>query len=133
MTVKTGCFLRAAGIVTGGEAGRMAGDTAAMLQFAASALPQAGYAPYYMYRQSRCIGNLENVGWAKEGFGSLYNIFMMEELHTVLACGAGAVTKLKRDGVNEIERIFNFKYPYEYISRFADVLTRKDGIYDFYG
>ena len=72
------------------------------------------------------------MGWAKPGFGSLYNVFMMEELHTVLACGAGAVTKLKEDGVNHIERIFNFKYPYEYISRFTEVLERKDKIFEFY-
>ena len=109
------------------------GDTGAMLELAARRLTESGYSPYYMYRQSRCIGNLENVGWAKEGFGSLYNIFMMEELHTVLACGAGAVTKLKRDGVNDIDRIFNYKYPYEYIGRFEDVLSRKERIYSFYG
>ncbi len=109
------------------------GDTGAMLELAARRLTESGYSPYYMYRQSRCIGNLENVGWAKEGFGSLYNIFMMEELHTVLACGAGAVTKLKRDGVNDIDRIFNYKYPYEYIGRFEDVLARKVQIYSFYG
>ena len=132
ITVHTLALKHAADLVTEKREIRPS-DTGAMLELVASRLPENGYTPYYMYRQSRCIGNLENVGWAKEGFGSLYNIFMMEELHTVLACGAGAVTKLKRDGVNEIERIFNFKYPYEYISRFADVLTRKDGIYDFYG
>ncbi|MBR1810567.1 MAG: coproporphyrinogen dehydrogenase HemZ [Clostridia bacterium] len=110
----------------------VAADTCAMLDHAAERLTASGYQPYYMYRQSRCIGNLENVGWAKPGFGSLYNVFMMEELHTVLACGAGAVTKLKEDGVNHIERIFNFKYPYEYISRFTEVLERKDKIFEFY-
>ncbi|MBQ6020208.1 MAG: coproporphyrinogen dehydrogenase HemZ, partial [Clostridia bacterium] len=108
------------------------GDTGAMLDLAARRLTESGYSPYYMYRQSRCIGNLENVGWAKPGFGSLYNVFMMEELHTVLACGAGAVSKLKRDGVNDIDRIFNYKYPYEYIDRFEDVLARKERIFAFY-
>ena len=46
---------------------------------------------------------------------------MMEEVHTVLAAGAGAVTKLKDPGSNNVERIFNFKYPYEYINRFDEL------------
>ncbi len=131
ITVHTLALKHAADLVTGNREIRPS-DTGAMLDLTGERLPAQGYSPYYMYRQSRCIGNLENVGWAKEGFGSLYNVFMMEELHTVLACGAGAVTKLKRDGVNEIDRIFNFKYPYEYIGRFEDVLKRKDGIRLFY-
>ena len=107
-------------------------DTAAMLAYAQKQLPAFAYEPYYMYRQSRCVGNLENVGWAQRGSECLYNVFMMEEIHTVLSCGGGAVTKLKQDSVNNIERIFNFKYPYEYIDRFAEILARKDKIFAFY-
>ena len=107
-------------------------NTAAMLDAAQQVLTERGYIPYYMYRQSRSIGNLENVGWAKKGAECIYNIFMMEEIHTVLSCGAGAVTKCRQDGVNNIERIFNFKYPYEYIDRFSQILARKDKILDFY-
>ena len=58
---------------------------------------------------------------------------MMEEIHTVLAAGGGAVTKLKSQEDGRIERIFNFKYPYEYISRFDELLERKKYIYEFYG
>lgn len=48
-----------------------------------------------MYRQGKSLGNLENVGWCKNGYDCLYNVFMMDETHTVLAVGAGAVIKLK--------------------------------------
>ncbi|MDR1927031.1 MAG: coproporphyrinogen dehydrogenase HemZ, partial [Oscillospiraceae bacterium] len=69
-----------------------------MLAKAAGRLPEAGYQPYYMYRQSRSLGNLENLGWCLPGRECRYNIDMMEESHSVLACGAGAVTKLKAPG-----------------------------------
>ena len=104
-----------------------------MLAFANSTLRENGYSPYYMYRQSKALGNLENVGWSKSGFECLYNVFMMDETHTVLAAGAGAVTKLKDQKSGHIERIYNYKYPYEYINNFDEVLSRIDGIYTFYG
>lgn len=80
----------------------------------------AGYRPYYMYRQKNTVGNLENVGYALPGHEGLYNVFMMEELHSIFAAGAGAVTKLVRrrtpeEGNSLIERIFTPKYPYEYL------------------
>ena len=80
----------------------------------------AGYKPYYMYRQKNTVGNLENVGFSVEGHEGLYNIFMMEETQTIFAVGAGAVTKLVRSNASDsnvrIERIFNAKYPYEYLN-----------------
>ena len=91
------------------------------------------YHPYYMYRQSKSAGSLENVGWAKTGTECIYNIFMMEECHTILSCGGGAVTKLKAPNGDEIERIFNFKYPFEYISGFEELVERKKRITEFYG
>lgn len=103
-----------------------------MIDYANTSLIDAGYVPYYMYRQSRCVGNLENVGWCLPGKECLYNIYMMEEIHTVLAVGAGAVTKLKQPNGTYIERIFNFKYPYEYNSRFEELLERKKRITEFY-
>ena len=92
-----------------------------MLEYASSALTGGGYSPYYMYRQSKCVGNLENVGWCKSGKECLYNVFMMEECHTVLAVGAGAVTKLCEPGTTNVERIFNYKYPWG-ISVFVDLI-----------
>ncbi|MDP4120622.1 MAG: coproporphyrinogen dehydrogenase HemZ [Bacillota bacterium] len=102
-----------------------------MMAFAQDKLKNM-YIPYYLYRQSRMVGNLENIGFSKPGFESFYNIFVMDETHTILACGAGGVTKLKEFGTSRLERIFNFKYPYEYISRFDEIQNRKSGIMDFY-
>ena len=103
-----------------------------MVDHANRTLCENGYLPYYLYRQSRCVDNLENVGWCLPGHECLYNVYMMEELHTVLAVGAGAVTRLKAPGENYIERIFNFKYPYEYNSRFDELLKRKQRVGEFY-
>lgn len=103
-----------------------------MLDYAWKLLDEKGYSPYYMYRQSKCVGNLENVGWCKNGTRGLYNVFMMEECHTVLAAGAGGVTKLCEPGGTKVERIFNYKYPYEYISGFDKISERKNGIKSFY-
>ncbi len=114
-----------AGVSGGNEAKKM-------LEYASERLYGSGYAPYYMYRQSKCVGNLENVGWQKNGTECLYNVFMMEECHTVLAVGAGGVTKLCEPGTNNVERIFYFIYPYEYISGFDKITERKNGIKSFY-
>ncbi len=95
-----------------------------------------GYKPYYMYRQKNTVGNLENVGFALPGTEGLYNIFMMEEVHTILAAGAGAVTKLvdyalPGEGTMKIERIFNHKYPYEYLKE-EETGKTFERIRDFY-
>ena len=103
-----------------------------MVALSTEDLPKAGYRPYYLYRQSRTAGNQENVGWSKPGHEGLYNVYIMDETHTILGCGAGAVTKLKQPGTDYLERIFNFKFPYEYNSRFQEMLNRKAGIQEFY-
>ena len=103
-----------------------------MVDYAGQTLHGAGYYPYYMYRQSKSLGNLENVGWCKPGYDCLYNVYMMDETHTVLAVGAGAVTKLRGQNSGMIERIYNYKYPYEYIRDFDTLLERKKRIPGFY-
>lgn len=90
-----------------------------------------GYRPYYMYRQKNTAGNLENVGYALDGTECLYNLYMMDELHTVLGIGAGAVTKLV-DLDGNIERIFLPKYPYEYIDRHDGIILRMKRMTEFY-
>lgn len=100
--------------------------------YCAAALPQNGYEPYYLYRQSRMVGNLENVGWSKIGGECLYNVFIMDETHTILGCGAGATTKLKQPNGQYIERIFNYKYSYEYLNGFDEIIKRKDRVKMFY-
>lgn len=103
-----------------------------MVEYAESKLKAAGILPYYMYRQSKTVGNLENVGYAKKGYEGLYNVYIMDETHTILACGASAVTKLKSVNDGQIERIFNYKYPYEYISLFKEMIERKKRVEEFY-
>ncbi|MFR5877011.1 MAG: coproporphyrinogen dehydrogenase HemZ [Eubacterium sp.] len=103
-----------------------------MINYSYEALKNGGYYPYYMYRQSKSLGNLENVGWCRKGYDCLYNVYMMDETHTVFAAGAGAVTKLKNQSTGHIERIYNYKYPYEYIDNFDEMLKRKQRILDFY-
>ncbi len=134
ITVHTLSLKRASNLGTQNtQVERAAGKSAdEMLGYAYRTLTQSGYQPYYMYRQSKTLGNLENTGYAKTGFECIYNIFMMEECHTVFAVGAGAVTKLKAPHGKEIERIFNYKYPYEYISGFEEILKRKQAILPFY-
>lgn len=107
-------------------------DAGKMVSFARNTLEKHGFLPYYMYRQSKTVGNLENVGYAKPGTECLYNVYTMDETHTILACGASAVSKLRQPHGSYIERIFNFKYPYEYISRFNELLERKKGVISFY-
>lgn len=103
-----------------------------MIDYSNEKLTQCAYLPYYLYRQSRMTGNLENTGWSKKGSEGLYNVYVMDETHTVLACGAGAVTKLKRYNSEQLVRIFNHKYPYEYNTRFDELMKRKDAIKEFY-
>ncbi len=103
-----------------------------MVDFAHDKLTENGISPYYMYRQSKTVGNLENVGYAKSGFECLYNVYIMDETHSILACGASAVTKLREPEGDYIQRIFNFKYPYEYIDRFDELMERKRAITTFY-
>ncbi|MBQ9461220.1 MAG: coproporphyrinogen dehydrogenase HemZ [Clostridia bacterium] len=105
---------------------------AGMLRYCEKKLASEGYHPYYLYRQTRMEGNLENVGWSKDGFDGLYNVFVMDETHTILGVGAGAVTKLKKPGSEQLERIFNYKYPYEYINGFETLLSRKERVKTFY-
>jgi oxygen-independent coproporphyrinogen-3 oxidase len=108
----------------GGEAPGQNPGAAEMQRHAAERLREAGYAPYYLYRQKPAVENLENVGYAKPGFEAAYNIYSMDDAHNILAAGAGAVSKLVC-GDGKIKRVFNHKYPYEYISRFNEILSRK--------
>ncbi len=132
ITVHTLSMKRSSDMVTGNGASDICRETEKMLTFAGKLLRENGYFPYYMYRQSKTVGNLENVGWCRKDRPCLYNIYMMDEIHTVLSAGAGSVTKLVRFGEDSIERIYNFKYPYEYISDFQIMLQRKDEIRRFY-
>lgn len=104
-----------------------------MVEYATKTLLEKGYLPYYLYKQKNMLDNLENIGWAKRGHESLYNIFIMEEKQTILAVGAGGSTKLVDLKNSKIERVYNYKLPLEYIRRFDIMLERKSEIERFYG
>jgi oxygen-independent coproporphyrinogen-3 oxidase len=103
-----------------------------MLDTADSALFAAGYRPYYLYRQKYISGGFENVGWAKPGAESLYNICIMEELCSILAMGGGGSTKLVAPASGRIERIYDPKYPLEYIKHADKFRDDKKKIDEFY-
>lgn len=92
-------------------------EVAQMLDYAGPALRGAGFGPYYLYRQKYMSGSFENVGWCRPGGTGWYNIYIMEELHSILSLGAGGSTKMVDPARNRIERAFNLKYPQEYIQR----------------
>ena len=103
-------------------------QAAAMMDLSIRTLAEAGFVPYYLYRQTRMAGNLENTGWAQPGSVCRYNIYTMDESGTVIACGAGGVTKIKDPYSDALQRVFNLKLPLEYINRHAEILERKDGM-----
>ena len=127
LTLKRASFLRET------ESELFSPDAPEMVDFAQEYLTGRGYVPYYMYRQKGTVDSLENTGYAIPGTECLYNLFIMDELQSIVACGAGAVTKLRNAQSNLIERIFDLKYPQEYLDRFGEMLSRKDRIRSFYG
>ena len=106
-------------------------DVSVMLEYASRRLRESGFRPYYLYRQKFTSGGFENTGWCLPGFEGLYNICMMEELCSVFALGGGAVTKLVSPG-GRIERIFNAKYPREYILQSDKITDKIEKIMGFY-
>lgn len=132
VTVHTFCVKKSAEIlrmnshvysVRGGDAGKC-------VDYSQIKLQQTGYIPYYMYRQKNTVGNYENVGFSLEGHEGLYNIYMMEEIHSVFAAGAGAVTKLVDNtgaygSEGNIERFFCHKYPYEYLEEDKNIMLER--------
>ncbi len=115
------------------EAEAMLGQNVDMMnEYAYRRFTEAGYYPYYMYRQKGTVEGLENTGFCKPGKEGIYNVFIMDETHSILATGAGGVTKLRDPHGSKIERIFNFKFPYEYIDRFDLMNERKRQVIDFY-
>ena len=98
---------------------------AEMMTLADQELRKHGLSPYYMYRQKKMIGHLENVGYAKIGHESLYNMRIMEERHSIVACGAGAISKLCEPKENRFERVANFKGLEDYLERFDEILAKK--------
>lgn len=131
VTVHTLTLKRASNIVIRDE--DSAYPDAALMLLENERLLKAGYEPYYMYRQKATLQNLENTGFSKPTFAGLYNVHIMEETQTILSCGAGGSTKLVAPHIGLIERVFNYKYPRDYIQNFAILMEKKQKIEEFYG
>ena len=107
-------------------------EVAQMLDYANPTLRAAEFAPYYLYRQKYMSGSFENVGWCKSGGTGWYNIYIMEELHSILSLGAGGSTKMVDSAHDRIERVFNLKFPQEYIQRPEKIAENQRAFRAFY-
>ena len=100
-----------------------------MVNYANSTLRGLSYKPYYLYRQKYMSGSFENVGWSRDGLDCLYNIYMMEEVHTILSLGGGGMNKVNfPDG--SLQRFHNPKFPEQYIQQIDDVLRQKEELFN---
>lgn len=107
-------------------------DVTAMVSYAGKTLRGLGYRPYYLYRQKYMSGSFENVGWSRDGLDCLYNIYMMEELHTILSLGGGGMNKVNLpDG--SLRRFHNPKFPEQYIEMLDAVLRQKEELFALMG
>ena len=129
VTVHTMYLKRAARLISDFEKLRFATDMDSMVQYSYDYLTDKGYNPYYLYKQKNTLGNLENVGFSKSGHESLYNIYIMEEIQTVLAMGGGASTKMVKG--DRIERVFNPKEAADYITRIDEIIEKKRNALNF--
>ena len=103
-----------------------------MVAYANDKLRTLGYKPYYLYRQKYMSGSFENVGWSRDGLDCLYNIYMMEEVHTILSLGGGGMNKVNfPDG--SLKRFHNPKFPEQYIEMIDSVLEQKKELFELMG
>ena len=108
----------------------MSGDTVQeMVEYAHERLASAGYQPYYLYRQKYMAGNLENVGYAKQGKACVYNIDVMEEIAQNVACGANAISKRVYNGGERIERVASPKDVITYLNKIEQIKQEKGKLF----
>ena len=104
-------------------------EVAQMVEYANKVLTETGYKPYYLYRQKYMSGSFENVGWSRDGQDCLYNIYMMEELHSIVSLGGGGMNKVNLpDGT--LQRFHNPKFPEQYIELLPQVLQDKEKLFE---
>lgn len=101
-------------------------NTQDMIDMTARYAREMGMNPYYLYRQKNMAGNFENVGYSAPGKECIYNILIMEEKQTIMACGAGTTTKVLYPAENRLERAENVKDVEQYIDRIDEMLMRKE-------
>ena len=109
-------------------------NTADHIALTSKVAEEMGLSPYYLYRQKNMAGNFENVGYAAPGKAGVYNVLIMEEKQSIVACGAGASTKRvwvqpNPDGTHRIERAENVKDVAQYIARIDEMIERKSRLF----
>ena len=129
ITVHTLALKKGADLFENRESLSHADQVARMVDYANEKLRNLGYKPYYLYRQKYMSGSFENVGWSKNGLDCLYNIYMMEEVHTILSLGGGGMNKVNLpDG--SLQRFHNPKFPEQYIDQLSQVLMDKQKLFE---
>ena len=126
ITVHTLALKKGSALMERGGSLPSGAEVAEMLDFSREILIQRGYRPYYLYRQKNIPGNLENVGFSKKGKECLYNILIMEELHDIIAVGAGTSSKIVHQEDHQVDRIENLKDIKQYITRIDEIIHRKE-------
>ena len=130
ITVHTLALKKGADLFEKREGLSTAQQVTAMVDYANAAMRALGYKPYYLYRQKYMSGSFENVGWSRDNLDCLYNIYMMEEVHTILSLGGGGMNKVNLpDG--RLQRFHNPKFPEQYIQMLPEVLRQKEELFAY--
>ena len=128
ITVHTLALKKGADLFEKREGLSTAEEVSRMVDYSGAALRNLSYKPYYLYRQKYMSGSFENVGWSREGLDCLYNIYMMEELHTIVSLGGGGMNKVNLpDGT--LQRFHNPKFPEQYIEMIDSVCRQKEELF----
>ena len=128
ITVHTLALKKGADLFEKREGLSAAEEVARMVDYANETLRGLSYKPYYLYRQKYMSGSFENVGWSRDNLDCLYNIYMMEELHTIVSLGGGGMNKVNLpDGT--LQRFHNPKFPEQYIDMIDSVCKQKEELF----
>jgi len=128
ITVHTLALKKGADLFESREGLLHSAEVSRMVDYANQTLRGLGYKPYYLYRQKYMSGSFENVGWSRDGLDCLYNIYMMEEVHTIISLGGGGMNKVNfPDG--HLQRFHNPKFPEQYIEQLDNVLQQKEELF----
>ena len=128
ITVHTLALKKGADLFEKREGLSTAEEVARMVDYANQTLRSLGYKPYYLYRQKYMSGSFENVGWSRDNLDCLYNIYMMEELHTIVSLGGGGMNKVNLPN-GTLQRFHNPKFPEQYIEMIDSVCKQKEELF----
>lgn len=129
ITVHTLSIKRNSKLKTQGGEVSMVKEVEKMVNYSLKKLKSNGYKPYYLYRQKNTLANLENIGYFKDDYACKFNINSMEEVSSIIACGANGISKRVYKSTNMIKRCANVKDINEYISRIEEIILRKHKLF----